>query len=123
MGCNIGTATYAYDADNRPTTVMDPLGNVTTYSYDNYGHASQVTLALTTTLVGAGAGVSAAGAVGLGVAKETTAGIEAKAGAALSSEYQYDMVENPGPLPNISAVAAGTFASGKCNIEVLKRRL
>ena len=36
------------------------------------------------------------------------------------TEYQYNMVENPGPLVDVDANAAGTFRSGKYNVNVLE---
>ena len=39
---------------------------------------------------------------------------------ASGAEYRYNMVENPGPLVDIDANAAGTFRSGKYNVNVLE---
>ena len=36
------------------------------------------------------------------------------------SEYEYNMIENPGPLPEINPRAAGSFASGQYNVRVLE---
>jgi RHS repeat-associated protein len=36
------TTHYGYDADDEPTTVTDPLGNITTKQYDDVGNVSKV---------------------------------------------------------------------------------
>ena len=35
-------------------------------------------------------------------------------------EYSYNMIENPGPLPEINETAAKSFASGKYNVKILE---
>ena len=35
-------------------------------------------------------------------------------------EYSYNMIENPGPLPEINETAANSFASGKYNVKILE---
>ena len=35
-------------------------------------------------------------------------------------EYSYNMIENPGPLPEINETAANSFARGKYNVKILE---